>query len=649
MAGSGSARSRLSRTGRPTAAAATAAAVAGEVRPKQAQLAPSPLMTITYSLVKESDGNRPGGGAEVYLIFSDGGTAYVYACNNSEAEADSGTYSYSGGRLSLHVSASDLKVNADFALDLSQAEVTMPFQIFSSKPGTSLWQQQAMGLDQGVIAAYNASTNLAQTVPPAQGAAAAFSYAQAWLAAQGSGGAVPVGAPHAGTRRPASSRYPCGNFCVASVTSLGDDILIKYRNGQSVVVSLYDAAPSCAGGGCAQLTLSSLASDPRVFLDPTVHPDSRFDPLDKTAVFISPVADIEDPAALADMKTILEQRGFHVDELLNANAGLAQITNALKGSPGYVLFSTHGNQKGWLLVGQALTTTGFFSAEKVANAYTKMASTLQSEGLGSLVDYKMNGTKAYLIDQPNCSYKVAFSLSSYACDWKMVITPSYWQWLEREQGADFTRSLVFISACETDATSTLRDTIKARAYFAFTEDVASNFATAVERYLVEALWRPTHSAEETFYNMLRVEHTHQMIYKEDALLQGVLGAAGSDASFDIMDGWGFDGSTMVPYRGDGWLSGKVDAGQVWWMLYAARWSPNTTTGAANLNLCYGKYWSHGNPGGLASPYCNAANAGIPKNPSSLKVDVAYAIFLLNGTNPAGFPTGQLPPRWVLDD
>src|SRR5208283_1012787 len=120
------------------------------------QLSVSPLMTVTYSLVKESDGNHPGAGSQVFLVFSANGTAYVYACNASEAEADNGTYSYGGGRLSLHIEQSDLKVNANFALDLSQSQVTMPFQIFSAKPGTSVWQQEPMGLDQGILTAYNA-------------------------------------------------------------------------------------------------------------------------------------------------------------------------------------------------------------------------------------------------------------------------------------------------------------------------------------------------------------------------------------------------------------------------------------------------------------------------------------------------------------
>ena len=630
---------------------ATTSPVSAETTPgaRMPQLSVSALMTVTYSLVKESDGNHPGAGSQVFLVFSANGTAYVYACNASEAEADNGTYSYTGGRLSLHIEQSDLKVNANFALDLSQSQVTMPFQIFSAKPGTSVWQQQPMGLDQGILTAYNAATNIAQTVSPAQAADQAYAYARDWVAADNSGGTSDAAEVPARFLPAHSSRVPCGNYCIASVTSLGDDIKITYKNGQSVLVSLYDAAPSCSEGGCTSLTLSSLASDPRVFLDPTTHADSEFDPPNKVADFIAPVGDIEDPAALTDMATALKQRGYTVKELLNSDASLLAIANLLKARPGFVLVSTHGNTAGQLLTGQSLSTSGFFSASKLASAQHELATELTSEGLQSLTAFKIGDTPAYYIGEPNCSYLVAFSPSSKTCTWKVVITPTFWQWAESDYGADFGHSLVFISACETDATATLRNAIKARSYFAFTEDVASNFATAVERYLVEALWRPSHSPEETFYNMLRVEKTRQMIYKEDVLLEGVMGAPGSDASFDIMDGWGWNGSTMVEYRGGGWLSGKVNAGEVWWMLYAARWSPNTATGAANLNNCYKNYWSHGNPGGLASPYCNAANAGIPSDPSSLAPDVAYAIYMLNGTTPAGFSPNQVPPRWTLDD
>jgi hypothetical protein len=200
----------------------------------------------------------------------------------------------------------------------------------------------------------------------------------------------------------------------------------------------------------------------------------------------------------------------------------------------------------------------------------------------------------------------------------------------------------------------LRDAIKAEAYFAFNSDAASDFAGAIEDYLAESLYRPTHSPEEAFYNMLRIEKTHQMIYKEDRLFENVIGEDGqtSDATFNILGAWGWDGSELVNYRGSGWLSGKVDAGQVWWMLYAMRWltAVPTTAAVTQLQDCYDNYWSKGNPGGLASTYCNAANAGIPKGPSSLQADIDYAGYLLDGQSPGpAFKNDNVPPRWTMDD
>ncbi|HMK96264.1 MAG TPA: hypothetical protein VK425_01895, partial [Acidimicrobiales bacterium] len=404
-----------------------------------------------------------------------------------------------------------------------------------------------------------------------------------------------------------------------------------------------------AQGGCTTLTLSSLASNPRVAKNPTVHPDSKFDPASRAAALIAPVGDVENQAALADMSTLLAQRGYKVKELLGADASVLAIASLLRSSPGFIIVATHGNTAGQLLTGQDLATDGSFSAGKVSSAYSELKTELTGEGLGGLTTYKASGSPAYYISEPNCSLKVEFSPSTKSCAWKVLITPAFWDWLQAEQGANFSSSLVFIGASETDTTPALREAVKARAYFAFSQDVAANFANAVEQYLVEALRHPTHSAEEAFYNLVQIEKTHQMIYKEDRLLQGVMGAPGSDASLDIMDGWGWNGSTMVRYRGNGWLSGKVGAGQVWWMLNSARQYNNTAYGAAALQDCYSKYWSRGNPGGLASPYCTAAEAGPPTGLTSLKIDVAYAIYLLDGASPEGFSANQVPPRWTLAD
>jgi hypothetical protein len=105
----------------------------------------------------------------------------------------------------------------------------------------------------------------------------------------------------------------------------------------------------------------------------------------------------------------------------------------------------------------------------------------------------------------------------------------------------------------------------------------------------------------------------------------------------------------VEYQGSGWLGFKVDPGEVWWMLFAGRWDNNSSNGAEKLQECYNEYWSKGSPGGLADQYCNAANAGIPKDRSRLSNDVAYAIYLLTGKPPTGVSAARLPPRWTMAD
>jgi hypothetical protein len=190
--------------------------------------------------------------------------------------------------------------------------------------------------------------------------------------------------------------------------------------------------------------------------------------------------------------------------------------------------------------------------------------------------------------------------------------------------------------------------IHAQAYFAFKDDVEAKFATAAEQYIVDFLAHPTRSPEEAYYNLVRVDKTREMIYKEDHLLNGVLGKWCGDSSTCILDAWGWDGSMMVSYTKHGWLSSEVDQGQVWWMLFAGRWDRNATNGANALQKCYDTYWSQDETGGLADQFCNAANTGLGKDKEKLGRDVAYAIYLLTGKKPNGFDS-DVPPRWTLDD
>jgi hypothetical protein len=355
-------------------------------------------------------------------------------------------------------------------------------------------------------------------------------------------------------------------------------------------------------------------------------------------------------SSINHMASTLTGRGYQVKELLDAKASIKAIVDVLKSSPGYVLFNTHGDSGGNLETSESVTAQPYLGQSAIEAATLQESHRLISEGLKSLVDYHtdMGKPTTFVLEDDNCSWLTS------ACSYTVSVTPMFWSWLTQQQHASFAKSLVFMAACLTDTTSYLRDAVHARAYFAFSKVTSSDLATAVAKYLATSLARPTHSPEEAFYNMLRVQTTKMMIYSEDLLLNKQLGQPGSTKSLTgNLAGWGWNGATLVNYRQAGWKSpsAKLDQGQTWWMLFAGRWDTNAQDGAAALTYCLDTYWLNGQPGGLADPYCNAANAGQLSNKVRLQNDVAYAEYLLIGQDPTkmGFPTALVVPRWTMDD
>ena len=196
-------------------------------------------------------------------------------------------------------------------------------------------------------------------------------------------------------------------------------------------------------------------------------------------------------------------------------------------------------------------------------------------------------------------------------------------------------------ACEVDQNADVRKAVAAKAFFGFEEQASISGARDAFRYLVKQLVRPTRSAEEAYYNLVRVVNTGQMIYEEDTVLDGsqvrsipkILNAYGPSAA-----------GTPVKYSGNGWLGSTVNQGQVWWMTFSGRWSQDAEQGATKLLNCWDLFWSKGTKGGLASPGCNASNDGdLPKID-----EVSYAVYLLTGGDALSF-SGTKLPRWTLAD
>jgi hypothetical protein len=616
----------------------------------------SPLIRLAYSLVRDSGGGHPNPGAEVDLLFATRGEAFLYLADAKEALGEAGTYSYSGGRLSLHIVSSDFNANATFPLSLTAGQVKMPFKVFSSGKGTSLWDRETPDLETGIMAVYNAAMNPStSSVSPTQATNQAFAYAQAWLGSPSPGQLV---AYTTGARRGLQPALHArvgqcteeGGDCITGVQDLGTDIQISYSDSPPVVVTLWSFSPS--PNAPAELTVNSLAGDPRIYLDPEVHQDSEFDPMNRTAVLIDPTYTSAEPGPIFRNASTLQKHHYRVTVLAGKKATVEAIAAALSKSPGLVIFSTHGNNKGQLMTESVLNakSTKNKYGHRVASkdAYEKYDAQLKSEGLASLAAYKGPGSaKAYILEVPDCTL-LAFRLPT-ECTFIVGITPYFWTWLADARHVNFDDSLVVITACFTDEYPVLRDAIKAKSYFAYHDAVAGDFSDAVEEYLVDFLTHATRSPEEAYYNLVRIDRTRQIIYKEDRLLNGVLGTNGGSASVGILDAWGWNGSAWVDYRTSGWLSDYVDQAQVWWLLFAGRWDRDAFDGAMALKGCYTNYWSQGKTATIAAPFCNAANAGLPADTGRVERDVDYAIYLLRGTKPSGIPPGSLPPRWTLDD
>jgi len=430
----------------------------------------------------------------------------------------------------------------------------------------------------------------------------------------------------------------------------------------------------------AAYSLAPLASDPRTDLVPESPDNGAADPPNKTALLVSPLAKqvftswnesqyyqelmkgnvIYSPADgilgtrgfagyvstplpdLNQIETDLEARGYTVTQLDNTPgdtpATPLELTKALLGSmPGVIEIFTHGSPNGGLLTPVELGS----DPDTIATQQAALMSEMQ----------------AVYPDFPASAIGVVPPPHEGAASNFAMLTPSYWTWL-RSKGADFSHSLVYVGACSTDATPTLQQAIQARAYFAYGVDITFSLVDAVAQYIPDLMSRPTTSAEEAYYNMFRIGTTHEFVFTQDKDFSGSDLPSQVDPTkvtpltnfSGVLHGWGWNGSAEVPYLGSGWLSAasssgpSLSDGQVWYLLWAARWGQDSVGGADNLVSCYNSYWSQQNLGGLANPFCQNANDGnVPTQD-----EVAYATYLLTGEPLIGF-SGTLVPRFTLDD
>ena len=659
---------------------------------------PGSILDVAYSLQRDDGGKAPGKDTTLTLFFEPKGKAILLAASDSDMLAHHGTYSYGGGKLTLKFTADDFHPDTSFPLDLGRPQVQMPFQVFSANKGTSTWTRTLPELAEGAtMAAYALVSDDSPgclTKKQILEEAAAYVTGRTGVQPQvdgdlsdptitpdqsdscgggSSGGGQPTDTPTdtaaptdtptdsgAGTPTPTDSgtgmvpgggeeaarlpgrTYPdAGQLDAMFLAPSG--LRLAMRGGPMMDVELFNEMNGTYG---MPLNLGPAANDPRTHISPKRPGNGADDVGNRNALLVAPFKDdrsfgfsftgnwhmgtivygqVTGPTEDTAQKA-LESDGFTVKRLDNTAASVEGIYNAVTSpTPGVVEFMTHGSTAGDLMTADHL---GARASEALA-AYPGYIKKLQADGLSGIGN-----------DQVDILVYAGWSQGAWT-QYFAGLRPGFWTWAEGH-GANFGKSLVVVGACYTDDKPDLREAIKAKAYLAFNVEVNVGLVDAVTEYVPDLMVRPSFTAEEAYYNAIRIAHTHKYAYKQDKDFDQT--GARDDFTKEF-DGWGWDGSKMVQYMGNGWLDpGKVDGGQIWYLTFAARWGQDVVQGAQNLMTCWNSWWQNGQTGGLASPFCQNANAG-----SAPKADeVGYATYLITGNAQPSY-SGTKVPRLTLRD
>lgn len=639
--------------GTGTGAASDATAGSRAHARETAASAASPIGNVLVHRA-DDDGTTPIDGTDVALLFEPDATATLYVQSSEDVLTAHGSWSYGGDELALTFDTEQLAVDVVAPFDLSADEVSLPFRLFDGGgAGESRWERRPVDPVEDMRAVFRAAV-LDEESPTdvAGGIERAVAYTQAVIDLDRAAG----GARARGRGEPVRT-------VPVRAAPLANGVEVEYSDGTLTQALLVSWAPASA----APLALSqaSLSTDPRVHLDTLANTHTQDDPPAKDALFIVPlrtgrihswldrvfngaeatgiVGTTADPFDFDRAGATLERRGYQVTRVFDEAACVRCLIDVFRThrNPGFTLFQSHGSSTGFLLAGDQLSEDDDWDAAH--RKFLELQAKLRDAGYASLVETK-NALSMMSIET---EMKVPQGVVYFA-----AVGPGFWQWLRDHQGVDFSRGLFYAAACELDDEPAAREAIAARAFFGFKATVSPHVAAAMFHYLVDHLARHTRSAEEAFYNIVRVVNTGEMIYAEDKHLDGVAPTDDSGTTLLFQDpadfqfnGYASDGvSSPLPYALHGWFdTAMLSQTQVWWLMFAARWSEDIDVGVSNLLACNSDFWSQGDYGGLGSPYCNAANDGsLPTD-----ADIGYATYLLTGV--ASAPTTPPLPRFTLNE
>ncbi|MGA2297222.1 MAG: T9SS type A sorting domain-containing protein [FCB group bacterium] len=628
------------------------------------------IVPIVLKHIVDSDSTTVMAGADCIMLFEPNWKMHILLTDSADVLDVPGTYSIDNNQLTLSIDSAGMNVHTSFSFDVYADTIKMPFKVFSTTKGYSLWENSWMPPEMMAQTIFKSAT-IGENLNSDDAIQRVYEYINFFKDLR----AERV------TKSPALLGQK--GSTITSVFKAKNGIVINYEGGATVDVELFSW---CNKPDPPELTLNSLGTDPRVFLEVKAPGDASSDPKERTALIYAPFRifktfawynslafnlGIGDYAYNGDflsgsanfnyeeMVPLLQKCGYTVTEYNDQNADIFALINYFKNkSPGFVVINTHGMSNGKLALGQRI---GIYDMDpndpnhKVflidANAgwkreWPKLRDKLKSAGYGDLITYD-GGTE----DQPNT---ISFfwedgGVRPNSASCVFCVTPSFWKWLIEKKHTDFSKSLVYIASCSTDATPDLREAINAKAYFAWSSPAPVQLAGAIFQYFCNALKRYSHSSEEAFYNLIRVSTTRQMIYKEDEILNGYIfdqkGKSSYRYLYNNFHGYGFDGTDLFEYKEWGWFdTSKVNLGNIWWLVFAGRWGQDAKGGADGLYHCWDLFWKDGKLPGLADVGCNASTPGSIPN----QYEFDYSYYLLTGKRKLNAAIFSIP-RWTLRD
>lgn len=562
----------------------------------------------------------------------------------TDAAADGGTITLELPGIPIVVAASPFTLTADL--------LTLPFTLIEGVPGTSLWQRQPEPsidpLDFIAVAyeayeqALAAGAGDDQAAETAADALRGREFARdVWYANTTAAFAAPRagGSSLAALQLPMASPPETAPLSEVILNAQKTAIRVKKENGRVYYIILKQKMPKedefLEHPADDPLVPGYFAGDPRTHLY-MQQSTGQNDPANPTAVLLFPMHNQmnfrkgryftfegsgEDPDVLRQQLLRAGYQDSAITIKTNADVSAKVIADELLKNPGVFYISSHG------ISGTAPDGSAGFLLVTGTKVVPKPGQSRQDALVQAVLGL---GLPTYLAQTLS---PATVQVDRFREELFLAVGDPFFEALRNNNsGWDMSRSLVYLDACESTASTAAVDAFEPAALIGWHTTADVRVSVRYSQHFFHNAVRKTHSAREIWYETQRVIKTRNAIYEEDALLD--------DADPLIRAMLAGENSHFEAYGSDGKLYAPI-SDVVFWLVWLGRWNQDPDTASENLQSCYDDVWSQGRKGLGVSPLCTAGYLGSHAPTAD---EVREARQLING-QPEPIPGG----RWTLAD